>query len=815
MSQDDDRMNQQNMLSSLLGILPHVRGTMRSDEDYSAVELARRSKREVDTLCEAILTERRKLKDIDNKLADTFSDVEAVHNALSHELGSISFFPNVHHAVSTSLSSLIGKYLRTAEVYELNVKGKIRGPYPSSQADQEEDVFDDLMGIQQREARAAKGVVDIIQDTTQVFIDVRTKLPEILQGLREIFVNYDRYLRDRFVKSDEKPEQGKMDIMALMQGEQPQSRAKYVKIELIDGNPVLTDLLLVLADAVPDYNERTIFNEKDKKAKTTKTISKHAVEKAAEMMAALSDPKLLAYIKTPSRYFVDIGTAVGDFYDITQRLDSAHKAILEMPQAVFIEPGQLQRLLRNNGSRTQREIERIKSIDLDSIIQDKDDVLPDNKKENDYFLQRSKLLSSLNEGMEHLSAIDDPYQRFEEAKQVITGVVDNKYEMKQVLMTGQRRKLRRDRQLDNEYYVGRQHGHGQFRFERKPAPDTKMKSVIGASFDRAKNHLREIIDTAEVGRVMSTSAPGGKVRSNILLIGPYGCGKTELARAACGDKRVIGASVSVANTLTAYMHESVGNVKRVYDQATELRTEARDQKPVMLVLDEFNGWFANGSEGANTNTDMQQIENVFLEVLDGMEDYNGIITLAMTNKPMDIPAGIMRRFRYVDIVGQLTTEERAGMLEMYLARRMPLHQDVPLHYQAWAERLQDAPGDVVRKVVDEIHFELIPKFIANYPAAAKRMEQVLYQRENKAGIVTDRDIDYVKSRLQQYGVIVTPDHVNNALDNLLKQPAIQRQIDAAKTVYRDAERILEDLDLASSGGRPFGLQSRSKLFDRK
>ena len=309
---------------------------------------------------------------------------------------------------------------------------------------------------------------------------------------------------------------------------------------------------------------------------------------------------------------------------------------------------------------------------------------------------------------------------------------------------------------------------------------------------------------------MRLSAPGGKVKSNVLLIGPYGCGKSELGRAICADSRVIGASISVTSTLTAYMHESVNNVKRVYDAAKELRVNSLERKPVILVLDEFDGWFARSEIGTFSDIDMQQIENTFLEILDGMEDYTGLITLAMTNKPKAVPTGIMRRFRYVDIVGQLNADERASLLKMYLEKSLPTHQDVAGQYDHWAEKLVDTPGDVIRKVVDEIHFSLVPEYIRTHPKEAARVEKILQKRASDKGTHDDGDIDWLKAKLGQYRLI-TPLDVERTIDDLLKKPNIRKQVNAAKEVYRDAQLLMEELAQETQVG--FGLKRKSGIMD--
>ncbi len=295
---------------------------------------------------------------------------------------------------------------------------------------------------------------------------------------------------------------------------------------------------------------------------------------------------------------------------------------------------------------------------------------------------------------------------------------------------------------------------------------------------------------------MRLSAPDGKIRSNILLIGPYGCGKTYLAKAVCGDKRVIGATVSVSSTLTAWMHESVNNVRRVYDAAKQLYIDGREHKPVVLVLDEFDSWFATGS-GTMADTDMQQIKNVLQEILDGMGDYHGIITMAMTNEPLAIPPAIFRRFRYVDIVGQLNHQEITTVLKNNLEKTLPLENNVEQHYERWAQKLEGTVGDVIRKIADEIHAEILPAFIKQHPKEAKMIQRALYRKESNHGVSDDKDITYLKEKLKAYKTVTVAD-VDKHVESILARPQIVLQINKAKQLYEDAQRLLDDLSSGSS-----------------
>ncbi len=780
----------------------------RSDSEHDTVELVQACRQPLEGFCRGLVNNLPELDKIGTTLSETFKEAEEVHSSLRQEGISLAFYPKLWRAINNTLIDFVNRYVQLGLQYNSRVSGRLDDVESLGT-----EAYDS--GSMRRDSnawRAAKSAHNIIFNSIQNYITIKHTLPEMLKGVRHNFVSYDKYLKDRFIKPED-DKANKMNQMMMMIDRDEGPLAKYVKVRLYEGNPVMTDVLLNLIDALPEYKE--IHHRKKKKGdqQITKTLSSWAVEDSAEKLSAVADPMMLKYITTPNAFFQKMAGAISDFYRVYSDLEDNQKRLLEQPeiQSNLSEIDMIRKVLREDNMKIEKELDRIKKIDLDGIVQDPDDVVPDNRTEKDIAELRTKLFTVLIDGLKDLSKEDDMYDRAEQAKQVVKKSVEIKDQMKDVGMTLKKRRLRQDKMSDNEYYVGRKGQVGQFYFERKPTPTVKMDDVIGKSFDESKMHLNEIIKTGTSARIMMLTAPGRKVRSNILLIGPYGCGKTELGRGVCGDERVIGASVSVANTLTAYMHESVSNVKRVYDEALELRDQARMAKPVALVLDEFNAWFARSGVGNYSDKDMDQIEQVFNEVLDGMEDYNGIITIAMTNRPLDIPHNIVRRFRYVDVVGQLTGDERKTLLSMNLEKSLPIAADVPEHYDSWVRQLENAPGDVVRKVADEVHFSLIPPFIENNPKVAQRLERVLYNREKKNGELSEKDVAYIKDNLIKHDCIATAEMVGTAFDDIMKRPNIKMQIEDARILYRDADQLLEEMQ--KSDGATFGFKPKPKLFD--
>lgn len=290
----------------------------------------------------------------------------------------------------------------------------------------------------------------------------------------------------------------------------------------------------------------------------------------------------------------------------------------------------------------------------------------------------------------------------------------------------------------------------------------------------------------------------------------HNCGKTEIARAICADKRIIGFNVATADLLTAYMHESVKNIKRMFDHAKDLRKGSRYTKPVAITLDEFDRLFSYG-EGVHQAYDGPRMTGVLQEMMDGILDYEGVFLVCMTNVPKAVPEAILRRFKYVDVVGQLTAEERAHLFRKFLTRGLPIDPSIDdVAFLRWAEMMDNAPGDVIGKVVDEIHFKYMHELASNEPKLMAALERTMAKKLNDRDI-EPRDFATLKKALQKHKTIGSVE-ITTALDQVLKQPQVQMQINKAKQVFRDADQIVQGLSAINEPTLGFGAKTRSALW---
>ncbi len=665
----------------------------------------------------------------------------------------------------------------------------------------------------------------LLRNVQSEFDNTMLKFDELLRDLyMHVREEYKRMRKQFLGRAAGPPEQDRLEeeFMRQMFGLQRKQEMPPLNpaLELIDNNVMLTQFLMDMAEVVPERHEHTVPLYKNGVAtgrtKTAKIIDESHVDDAVSMFTAAAHEKYLAHANNPSNTLKVVFETLQDFHAGYRELAEIIDRIMEKTSSVTVMSRKGTDFRSMSPGRIERQFLRINFLSLQPSA---DDVAPRNRMERDYSVARNKLLLHIKETVQKtlgMRVVDRPNvaEETEEYLRVrIHEAIELKAKVKEVIETEQQRNLKRNIQDDNEFYISKGTGKiGELTLERAPAPRIVYKDVVGASFNKAKEHVEEVVKVASHPHIMRLSAPRGDVKSNLLLIGAYGAGKTEFAKAVGSDPRVIGASIATADLLTAYMHESVKNVKRMYDAAADLRKGSRNTKPVGILLDEFDRLFSYG-EGVNTAYDGARMEGTMQEMMDGVLGYEGVFLVAMTNVPKRIPEAILRRFKYVDVVGQLTKEERAQLLKQFLSRGLPLHPAIGEDdYMMWAEQLDHAPGDVLGKIADEVHFKFMHEMADKSPKRVAEIERTLAQRlRERAHKPSDRE--YLKKALATHREIDAIE-IDLAIRTVTAQPQIQMQIKKSREVYRDADEIMKGLSRVDSSGLGFGAAKRSELWGR-
>jgi len=118
----------------------------------------------------------------------------------------------------------------------------------------------------------ASMTIKLVKSAVDTYLFTQELLPKVLDSVNKLAAAYHKYLKDRFIKSEEQTAEVQQR-MRLMRPEDMEEfmKPKYVKIKLIDDNPVLTDTLLHFMSDLPSPRERIVKSRKGKEKRTKET----------------------------------------------------------------------------------------------------------------------------------------------------------------------------------------------------------------------------------------------------------------------------------------------------------------------------------------------------------------------------------------------------------------------------------------------------------------------------------------------------------------------------------------------------------------
>ncbi|PKU63684.1 peroxisome biogenesis protein 1 isoform X1 [Dendrobium catenatum] len=161
-----------------------------------------------------------------------------------------------------------------------------------------------------------------------------------------------------------------------------------------------------------------------------------------------------------------------------------------------------------------------------------------------------------------------------------------------------------------------------------------------------------------------------RMRSNVLLYGPPGCGKTHIIGAAAVACSLRFISVKGPELLNKYIGASEQAVRDLFSKAAAAA-------PCLLFFDEFDSIAPKRGHDNTGVTD--RVVNQLLTELDGVEALTGVFVFAATSRPDLLDAALLRpgrldRLLFCDFP---SWHERLDILKV-LSRKLPLSADVNL-----------------------------------------------------------------------------------------------------------------------------------------
>ena len=343
---------------------------------------------------------------------------------------------------------------------------------------------------------------------------------------------------------------------------------------------------------------------------------------------------------------------------------------------------------------------------------------------------------------------------------------------------------------------------GQLQIIKAKKPNSRFEDIVGDGYGEVGDFIEHIKSSAEWYSLYLATSPRKRAdKANVLLIGPQGCGKTEVLRSVGGQEESISIFAQGSDFLTSWMGEAQKNPKRLFEAALKLQKESG--RHVHILIDEIDAVLNNDREASQVNLSLE-----FQQIMDGVVEYPYISVWGTTNSPNRIPMPMIRRFAKVLIVGELFQEDRVKLLK-YFVGFMPISDEYDDDdWEAQAKKLEGATGDVIAKIADYIWRLRLPRLIEENPDGARRMKKILkmHSKGNKFDFSEfDDPIDETRyggeisshrtKFLRELATVMTiePDDVEEAIDKALGNVGIINEINTAKNTYADSKAFLAEV----------------------
>jgi transitional endoplasmic reticulum ATPase len=206
-------------------------------------------------------------------------------------------------------------------------------------------------------------------------------------------------------------------------------------------------------------------------------------------------------------------------------------------------------------------------------------------------------------------------------------------------------------------------------------PDVTWDDVGGLA--EAQMRLREGVELP-LRSPQAFRRLGIRPAKGFLLFGPPGTGKTLLAKAVAREAEANFVATKSSDLLSKWYGESEQQVSRLFQRA-------RQVAPTVVFIDEIDSLAPARGGGLGEPAVTERVVNTILAEMDGLEELQGVVVMAATNRPNLLDPALLRPGRFDELV-YVPVPDAAGRRRILAihTKGMPLAEDVDL--DAVAER---------------------------------------------------------------------------------------------------------------------------------
>ncbi|MBB3659092.1 transitional endoplasmic reticulum ATPase [Rhizobium sp. BK650] len=201
------------------------------------------------------------------------------------------------------------------------------------------------------------------------------------------------------------------------------------------------------------------------------------------------------------------------------------------------------------------------------------------------------------------------------------------------------------------------------------APNVRWDDVGG--LDEAQTKLKEGVELP-LRAPQSFKRMGIRPAKGFLLFGPPGTGKTLLAKAVAREAEANFVATKSSDLLSKWYGESEQQVSRLFERA-------RQVAPTVIFIDEIDSLAPARGGGLGEPAVTERVVNTLLAEMDGLEDMQGVVVMAATNRPNLLDPALLRPGRFDELVYVPVPDTKARLKILGIhTKKMPLAKNIDL-----------------------------------------------------------------------------------------------------------------------------------------